>query len=57
MARYQSAARRRKQRLDRIGMAVCGSCALIFAAMLYGAYKIDQARGISIGESLASAGL
>jgi hypothetical protein len=54
---YRSAAATRKAHLDRCGIALIAACALIFAGMLYGAYKLDQARGISIGQSLRSAGL
>lgn len=47
----------RKRQLDRAGIALIAACALVFAGMLYGAYKADQARGITVEQSLRSAGL
>ncbi len=57
MNRYRTASQRRKARLDRIGLAIIAACALAFAGMLYGAYKLDEARGITVAESLGSVGL
>lgn len=45
------AARRNKQ-----GLAMLGAMALCVPAMLYGAARIDAANGITVSESLASAG-
>lgn len=54
IARRLSAKRRAD---DRKGMAIIAACALILSGWLYGAYKIDQAHGITVSESLAMWGI
>ena len=54
---YKSRAQLRKARLDKAGAALIAACALTLAAMIYGAYSIDKARGVSVSQSLQSAGL
>lgn len=39
------------------GYAILLAVALGFAACLYGAYKVDQSRGITVSQSLAMWGL
>ena len=52
-----SIAERRKRQQDRYGWALILSCALALGAMFAFAYQADKARGISVAQSLASAGL
>lgn len=55
--RYQSAARRREARLIATGYAILVGCGLMLAALIYGAYSVDTANGVSVDQSLRSAGL
>lgn len=57
MKRRISAAQRRKRKLDLMGSALIVAVALAFAGVLTGAYLIDKANGISVGQSLANHGL
>lgn len=57
MKKYHAIVDRRKRRLDIMGCGLIAACALSLAAMLYGAYQIDKAHGISVSQSLRSAGL
>lgn len=47
----------RKARQDRLGLALIAATVLGFAGMLYGAAKIDHARGTSVEASLALHGI
>lgn len=50
---YQRQARlSRKQRLDIMGITLIAAILLAFAGMFYGAYKVDQAHGITVQQSL-----
>lgn len=50
--------RKERERAEaRTGWAMLAGVAIATAALLYGAYLADAARGISIGASLASWGL
>ncbi len=46
-----------KRRADLMGIALIFTTLAAFAAMMLGAYTIDQSRGISVDQSLRSAGL
>jgi len=52
-----SLSQQRKRNQDRAGIALIVACAVAFAGMLYGAYVVDQSRGITVSQSLRSAGL
>lgn len=52
-----SIAEQRKRRQGRLGMALIAAVALAFAGMLFGAYQLDKARGITVAQSLQSVGL
>lgn len=47
----------RRQREQRIGVAMLAACAAIFSAMIWTAYTLDAARGITASASLAAWGL
>lgn len=55
--RRLSASQRREKQQGRIGLALIVSSVLAASTMLYGAHKVDEARGISVDQSLASVGL
>lgn len=50
-------AERRKRRQDRIGGAIIGATILAAVGAFYGAVQIDAANGLTIGESLCTAGI
>lgn len=51
-----SETKRRKRNDDICGLVIIGLCILGLSAMFYGAYKADQANGISISQSLKNNG-
>ena len=55
--RTLSPSQRRRRDQERAGMAIIAAVALAASGMLYGAYKVDQARGITVAESLDQWGL
>lgn len=55
--RRRTYAQRRHRAEARKGWTLITLTALAFAAMLYGAYAADQARGISVSASLQGWGL
>lgn len=46
----------RTQSQNRMGLMIIIACALAFTGMFYGAYKIDQSRGITVCQSMAGSG-
>jgi hypothetical protein len=48
---------RRQRSKDRQGKAIIAACVLVLSGYLYGAYKIDQAHGISVSQSLHNWGI
>lgn len=57
MAKRISSAEARKRKADRAGLILISACLAGFAAMAYGAFAIDQARGITVSQSLAQWGI
>jgi hypothetical protein len=52
-----SAAEVRKRNADRMGIAILLAVALATAGLIWGAYQVDKAQGLSVGQSLALWGL
>lgn len=52
-----SRSEQRKRAQDRLGYAMLSGCALITGGLLWAAYTIDKANGITVGQSLAMWGL
>jgi hypothetical protein len=57
MTTRRTARRTRKQQQDIMGICLIALVLGLFIGSLYGAYKIDEARGITVCQSLASAGI
>lgn len=57
MKRRLTYAQRRQRSEARQGWLMIAIAALALGGMLYGAYSVDQARGISVSASLQGAGL
>jgi hypothetical protein len=54
--RRRTARQTRKARKDMLGIALIAASLTGFLGMGYGAYKIDEARGITVCQSLAGSG-
>lgn len=52
-----NAKERREREASRKGAMMIVACAAVFAAMLFGAYQVDRSQGITVDQSLRSAGL
>lgn len=57
MTTRRNTRRTRKQQQDIMGICMIALMLGLFVGMMYGAYKVDQARGITVCQSLASAGI
>ena len=54
---YVSLRQQRQQRQDRLGMILIALEVVALVALITGAYQLDKARGMTVAQSLVSAGL
>jgi hypothetical protein len=57
MAKRLTYRQKQERAARRAGLACLAITAAAFAALIAGAYHLDKARGITVAESLASAGI